>query len=133
VRMTKQLLIVVLLAVMIIAGGARVQADDGAQVVRITASKFRFTPDHISLVKGRPATLELTSTDTTHGFLLRALRIDAAIRPGATIAISVTPGSAGTFWAICDHYCGLGHGEMKLTVEVRESVAGTKAQQVAGW
>ena len=114
--------------------GARVvpvRADNGPPVVKITASKFRFTPDHIILIKGQPVTLELTSTDRAHGFLLRALKIDAAVQPGATTALTVTPQTAGTFKAICDHYCGLGHSGMKMTVEVRESVAHARAPTVA--
>jgi cytochrome c oxidase subunit II len=66
-------------------------SDESAQVVKITASKFHFTPDHITLVKGQPVTLQLTSTDATHGFLLRALKIDTDIKPGAVIEKTVTP------------------------------------------
>ena len=101
-------------------------ADESAQVVKITASKFHFTPDHITLVKGRPVTLQLTSTDKTHGFLIRALKIDTDIKPGTVTQMTVTPTTAGTFKAICDHYCGLGHAGMKMTVVVgdrRKSVA----------
>jgi cupredoxin-like protein len=36
------------------------RAEESAQVVKITASKFHFTPDHITLVKGQPVTLQLT-------------------------------------------------------------------------
>jgi cytochrome c oxidase subunit 2 len=67
------------------------RAEESAQVVKITASKFHFTPDHITLVKGQPVTLQLTSTDATHGFLLRALKIDTDIKPGAVIKKTVTP------------------------------------------
>src|SRR5215472_10574910 len=95
-------------------------AGDSAQVVKITASKFHFTPDHITLIKGQPVTLQLTSTDRTHGFLIRALKIDTDIKPGTVTAVTVTPTSAGTFKAICDHYCGVGHGGMKMTVVVEE-------------
>src|SRR5215470_5738183 len=111
------------------------RADENAQVVKITASKFHFTPDHITLVKGQPVTLQLTSTDATHGFLLRALKIDTDIKPGTITAMSVTPASAGTFKAICDHYCGLGHGGMKLTVVVEEpgeNATTTKVKTVGG-
>jgi heme/copper-type cytochrome/quinol oxidase subunit 2 len=38
--------------------------------------------------------------------------------PGKTGEFTVTPKTAGTFKAICDHYCGLGHGFMKMTVVV---------------
>jgi cytochrome c oxidase subunit 2 len=88
------------------------------QVVKIMASKFHFSPDHITLKKGQPVTLELISTDATHGFLIRALKIDTDIKPGRTTSMTVTPQTAGTFKAICDHYCGLGHGMMKMAVTV---------------
>jgi cytochrome c oxidase subunit II len=109
-----------------------IRADESAQVVKITASKFHFTPDHITLVKGQPVTLQLTSIDATHGFLIRALKIDTDIKPGTVTAMTVTPMTAGTFKAICDHYCGLGHSGMKLTVVVKEAVAKTSSATVAG-
>ena len=107
-----------------------VRAGESAQVVKITASKFHFMPDHITLIKGQPVTLQLTSTDTTHGFLLRALKIDTDIKPGTVTEMTVTPATAGTFKAICDHYCGLGHSGMKLTVVVEEAAAKTSSEKV---
>ena len=95
------------------------QAAEEPPVIKISASKFQFSPNQIRLKKGQPVTLELTSTDRTHGFLLRALKIDTDIKPGKTTEINVTPQVAGTFKAICDHYCGLGHGNMKMTVVVQ--------------
>ena len=91
--------------------------------MKITASKFHFTPDHITLVKGQPVTLQLTSTDRPHGFLIRALKIDTDIKPGTVTEITLTPTTAGTFKAICDHYCGLGHNGMKMTVVVQDATA----------
>src|SRR5271170_151687 len=57
-------------------GNAVARADTGPQVVGIVAGKFHFTPDHIKLEKGQPVTLRLTSSDETHGFMIRALKID---------------------------------------------------------
>jgi cytochrome c oxidase subunit 2 len=108
---------------------ARTRAE-APQVVKITASKFHFTPDHITLVKGRPVTLQLTSTDATHGFLIRALKIDTDIKPGTITEKTVTPAAAGTFKAICDHYCGVGHGGMKMTVVVQEAIAKASPEKV---
>jgi len=108
----------------------RTRAGDSAQVVRITASKFHFSPDHITLVKGQPVTLQLTSTDATHGFLIRALKIDTDIKPGKVTAMTVTPANVGTFKVICDHYCGLGHGGMKMTVVVEERAANSTAAKL---
>jgi cytochrome c oxidase subunit II len=109
---------------------SRAYAGATGEVVKITASKFHFTPDHIILVKGQPVTLQLTSNDTTHGFLIRALRIDTDIKPGTVTRITVTPQTAGTFKAICDHYCGLGHGGMKMTVTVQEAAARVSPERV---
>src|SRR5271154_5542386 len=97
------------------------QAPGSGPIVKIVASKFHFTPDHITLEEGRPVTLELTSTDTTHGFLIRALKIDTDIRPGQVTDITVTPAAAGTFKAIFDLYCGLGHAGMKMTVVIEQA------------
>jgi cytochrome c oxidase subunit II len=106
------------------------RAEESAQVVKITASKFHFTPDHITLVKGQPVTLQLTSTDSTHGFLLRALKIDTDIKPRAVVEKTVTPMTAGTFKVICDHYCGLGHSGMKMTVVVQDATAKASSEHV---
>ncbi len=100
---------------------------ESAQVIKITASKFHFTPDHITLVKGQPVTLQLTSSDRVHGFMIRALKIDTDIKPGKVTEITVMPQTAGTFTAICDHYCGLGHGNMKMKVVVEEASANAEA------
>lgn len=100
---------------------------DSTQVIKITASKFHFTPDYITLVKGQPVTLQLTSSDRVHGFMIRALKIDTDIKPGQMTEITVTPQTAGTFTAICDHYCGLGHGNMKMKVVVEEASANAEA------
>jgi cytochrome c oxidase subunit 2 len=109
---------------------APLPAATNGPVVAITASKFHFAPDHITLIKGQPVTIDLTSTDTTHGFLIRALKIDTDIVPGKVTAITVTPAIAGTFKAICDHYCGFGHGGMKMTVVVEESTARSAAAMI---
>jgi cytochrome c oxidase subunit II len=94
-------------------------ASTQPRVVTITAAKFQFSPNEIDLNKGEPVVIELTSKDTTHGFMVRPLKIDTDIKPGRMTRIEVTPQSAGTFKAICDHYCGLGHGNMKLTIVVK--------------
>src|SRR5215472_5901616 len=131
--LTKKLVVLGLITgLAMCATPTRPRASESAEVVKITASKFRFTPDHITLVKGQPVTLQMTSTDATHGFLIRALKIDTDIKPGTVSVMTVTPATAGTFKAICDHYCGLGHGGMKLTVVVKETVAKTSSAKVAG-
>jgi cytochrome c oxidase subunit II len=95
-------------------------AAEQPRVVEIKASKFQFSPSEITLKKGEPVILRLTSADRTHGFLLKPLKIDTDIPPGKPTDIAVTPTAAGQYIVICDHYCGTGHGNMRMKVTVVE-------------
>jgi cytochrome c oxidase subunit 2 len=90
------------------------------RVIEIKARKFEFTPSEITLKKGEPVILRLTTADRTHGFLLKPLKIDADIVPGKATDIAVRPELAGAYTVICDHYCGVGHGNMKMKLSVVE-------------
>ncbi len=95
-------------------------ANDNPKVIEITAKKFEFTPNEITLKKGEPVILRLTSADRVHGFMSKPLKIDTDIPADKTADIAVTPDAAGDFTVICDHYCGTGHGNMKMKVNVVE-------------
>jgi len=97
---------------------ALASANEPPQVIEIKAKKFEFSPSAITIKAGRPVVLRLTTEDRTHGFFLKALNIDADIEPGKTTDVAVTPGAAGEYVVICDHYCGIGHGNMKLALKV---------------
>jgi len=90
------------------------------KVIEITAKKYDFSPSQITLKKGEPVILRLLSTDRVHGFMSRPLKIDTDITPGKAKDIALTPATAGDFTVICDHYCGTGHGNMKMKVAVVE-------------
>jgi len=93
-------------------------ANEPPQVIEIKAKKFEFSPSTITLKAGQPVILRLTSEDRTHGFFAKPLNIDADIEPGKTTDVAVTPDAVGEYVVICDHYCGIGHGNMKLTLNV---------------
>jgi cytochrome c oxidase subunit 2 len=89
------------------------------RVVEITAKRFEFSPAEIVLEAGEPVTLRLRTLDVTHGFFQRALGIDLEIEPGKVTDLTITPREAGRFLTICDHFCGSGHGNMKMVFVVR--------------
>jgi cytochrome c oxidase subunit II len=97
-----------------------VHASDNPKVIEISAKKFEFTPSQITLKKGETVTLRLSSSDRVHGFMSKPLKIDTDIPNDTTKDIAVTPDTAGDFTIICDHYCGTGHGNMKMKVTVVE-------------
>lgn len=103
----------------LLSGTSRVRADN-VPVVEITAKRFAFSPDKITLKKGQTVKLRLHSEDVTHGFFLRPLKLDEEIPAGETTEVIVTPQQAGTFTTICDHFCGANHGNMNMTIVVEE-------------
>jgi len=96
------------------------RAQDEPRVIVITAKRFEFSPNQITLAKGETVKLQIKSEDVTHGLFVRPLGIDTEIVPGRVTELTVTPETAGTYRAICDHFCGAGHGGMKMTIVVRE-------------
>ena len=88
--------------------------------IHITAKKFDFTPDTITLKKGEPVLLVVSSQDRKHGFNLRAFGIRADVNPGESARIRFTPDKTGKFTFSCDVFCGEGHEDMTGTVVVTE-------------
>ena len=96
----------------------RVLAAEQPQVIEIKAKKYEFSPSKITLKKGAPVVLRLSSEDRAHGFLVKPLGVDADIEPGQVTDLAITPDATGEYAVICDHYCGLGHGNMMMTLTV---------------
>jgi len=113
------------LAGLLATASPRARAEDGPRVIVITAKRFEFSPKVITLKKGETVKLQLKSEDVTHGFFLRPLGIDKDIPAGETAEVTVTPQEVGRYRAICDHFCGAGHGGMKMTIVVEEATGAT--------
>jgi cytochrome c oxidase subunit II len=112
-----------LMSATIISGLAfhvRANALPAEREIHITAKKFQFTPDTITLKKGEPVVLVISSQDRKHGFNLRAFGIRADVNPGGTAQIRFAPNKTGTFTFSCDVFCGEGHEDMTGTIVVTE-------------
>jgi len=88
--------------------------------VKITARRFEFDPQTITLPKGRPARLIITSEDVTHGFTIDEFKIKIRIEAKETKIVEFTPNRAGRFRIYCSVYCGDGHEEMSGELLVEE-------------
>jgi cytochrome c oxidase subunit 2 len=82
------------------------------RVIRITARKFEFTPNQITLKLGQPVKIEFAAIDYIHGFSLPDLNIRADGLPGQIVEVRFTPQRAGDLPFLCDNFCGSGHEEM---------------------
>lgn len=98
----------------------RVHAQESSQRIEIVAQSFKFTPNEITLKKGVPVVLAITSTDVNHGMKFKELGLDIKIKKHATTEVPFTPENAGTFIGHCSVFCGSGHGSMKMTFHVTE-------------
>lgn len=125
-RLSLALLSAISLAVGPAACAATAVPDDagsavtsGAEVIELTARRWSYEPESITLHKDVPTTLRLKSEDVHHGFNLPELGIRADVLPGQTTELHVTAHHAGTFAFHCDYFCGAGHEEMSGQVVVR--------------
>jgi cytochrome c oxidase subunit 2 len=113
-------------ALLVVFAGATkssARGDAPPRVVAIAAKRFEFVPATVTLRRGEPVVLRVTSEDVTHGFFSRLLRVDGDLPAGQPQEFAVTPPEAGTFTIICHHFCGAQHAAMKLTVVVEEPAA----------
>lgn len=108
----KKLLILVVLASSLAA------QEPKARVIAISAKRFEFTPKEITLKVGEPVTLRVTPEDADHGFFQKELGISLDLTQGQATEVTITPGKVGRFVVICDNFCGSGHGNMKMVINV---------------
>jgi cytochrome c oxidase subunit 2 len=100
--------------------GQYFHAQDAPKRIEITAKRFDFTPGDITLKKGVPVVLVLTSTDVDHGLKFKELNVSVTAKKGETKEVAFTPDKVGTFVGQCSVFCGSGHGSMKMTLHVTE-------------
>jgi cytochrome c oxidase subunit 2 len=87
--------------------------------IEIVAKRFTYDPEVITLKKGEPVVLVLHSSDVTHGLKVAELNINSEdIKKGKDTELQFTPQEPGQYLGQCAHFCGKGHGEMKLQINV---------------
>ena len=96
------------------------RAQSAPQRIPIAAKRFSYTPNEITLKKGQPVVLVLTSEDVEHGLKFKELNLLVVAKKGQTREMAFTPDKVGTFIGQCSTFCGSGHGSMKMTMHVTE-------------
>ena len=80
--------------------------------IAVHARKFEFAPSEITVTKGHPVILAVTSEDFAHGFSLPDFGVRTDLIPGRTIEVRITPMTEGRYHFLCDNFCGEGHDRM---------------------
>ena len=65
--------------------------------IEVAVSRQGFRPDRVTLRKGEPVRLSLTSADGEHCFAVDAFRIEKRVVAGRPSVVDLTPDRAGTF------------------------------------
>jgi cytochrome c oxidase subunit 2 len=87
-------------------------AADTEPVIHMTARKFEYSPNEITVKRGMPVVLEITSIDRDHGFKIAELGIRADLKSGEVTRVRIVPDRVGRFEFRCDVFCGSGHEDM---------------------
>lgn len=116
----KSFLLSASLALLLLFSVVSPAASPQPQRIEITAKRFAFTPDHITLKKGQPVVIVLRSADVSHGLRFRELNLNVKAAKGQSTEVSFTPEKTGDFTGRCSVFCGSGHGRMTLVLHVVE-------------
>jgi cytochrome c oxidase subunit II len=100
-----------------LAGADRAQAP---RTIEMTAQRFLFEPNEITVKKGEPVVLLIKSKDVNHGLVIEDLGVRTEVKKGEETEVRFDPETTGTFEGKCAHFCGKGHGSMTLTVHVTD-------------
>ncbi len=105
------------LLAMAVLNGHSVRSED-SNIIKVSAKRYEFTPSEITLKKGVPVVLQLSTEDRSHGFCAPSLNLRADILPGKVTELKVTPQKSGDFDFFCDIFCGSGHESMLGKIKV---------------
>ena len=95
------------------------EALDATRTIDVTVSRHAFSPERIEVLVGERVRLNVVSVDSTHGFQVKALGLNAAIPAGGrSVTLELTPKEVGTFEISGSESCGRGHGGMKASLIV---------------
>ena len=83
-------------------------AQEAKQVIKVSAKQFEYSPSEITVKKGVPVVLELTSLDRLHGFDCPGLGIRGDINPGKVTTIEFTPKQQELFPFTATTFAGAG-------------------------
>jgi cytochrome c oxidase subunit II len=98
---------------MVQGGPTQNAAQAAGSETKMTAKKYEFDPNVVTVKNGERVKLVITAVDHDHGFKLEAFKIDARLKKGIPTTVEFIPDKAGTFPFECSHFCGVGHGKMK--------------------
>lgn len=94
------------------------EVKDGVRIVKVEASKYKFSPDPIVVKFGEKVRLIVTSADVDHGLAISEFKVNVTVRAGKTETADFVANKKGVFRMYCSVYCGSGHGKMRGVLKI---------------
>ena len=95
--------------------------DDEASIrsFKMTAKKWEFDPETITVEEGDTVRLSVTSIDVDHGIAIPQFGVSEKLEAGKTVDFEFVADKKGSFTFFCNVSCGAGHSSMKGTLVVQ--------------
>ncbi len=111
-------------ALLIVAGSGAASfawaTASSEKVIKVVSRRFVFEPAEITLKKGVPVDIEITTEDVVMGFSVPDLQQRADVIPKQVAHVHLKPEKVGTYPFLCDIFCGSGHEGMNGMIKVIE-------------
>jgi len=88
-------------------------ATSQVHVIKMSAKKYQFDPQVVTVNQGDHVQLIVTALDRDHGIQIKGYGINRRLKKGVPTTIEFTANKPGTFPFRCSVFCGLGHRRMK--------------------
>ncbi len=98
------------------AGDEGVTRDGDKVLVKMTAIRSHFKPEHVMVNEGDTVTWRITAMETTqdatHGFCIGGFNINLSLEPGEFTEFTFVADKSGTYPFYCTEFCSALHLEM---------------------
>ncbi|HEX2838723.1 MAG TPA: Sec-dependent nitrous-oxide reductase, partial [Phycisphaerales bacterium] len=112
-------------------GDEGVSREGSRVVVKMTATRSHFTPEHVEVNEGDEITWRIvaaeTTQDATHGFCIGGYNINLSLEPGEYQEFTFTADKSGTYPFYCTEFCSALHLEMMGYLHVKPKGAAMAA------
>jgi cytochrome c oxidase subunit 2 len=102
------------------AGRAQDVPVQQVKLIKVSAKRFVFVPNELTLKKGEAVEIGVMVTDVPMGFSVPDMNTRTDLIPGVVAHVRLTPQKTGTFPFLCDVFCGSGHEDMNGVIKVIE-------------
>ncbi len=117
-------------------GQEGVTREGNKVLVKMTAVRSHFSPEHIQVNEGDEVTWRITSLETaqdaTHGFCIGAYNINLSLEPGEYSEVHFIADKPGTYPFYCTEFCSALHLEMMGYFHVKPKAGNAAAPSDTG-